>query len=347
MKWTKLLSMSSRKRDPKKYCRFHKNHGHYIDECHDLKEQIEELIQRGKLQKFNKKYHQSQSRAEDKPHDDAKHDGGNQPKQAIGEISMITSGLVSGGSYKSLRRTYQRQINSVHIKHPSAKYHRSKNDHITFSERDANGIMQPHDDPLIIMLEIEGFNRRRVLVDNGSFADIMYMMAYQQLRLDPKQLRPFKSPLVSFNGDRIYPKGIILLLVTEGTHPAQVTKQVDFFIVDCRLSYNVILGRPMLNRLKAATSTYCLKVKFPTPHGIGEIRGDQLLAWECYQVVLASKENHAWMVEEELEKLAKNLEYMKLVEGDPTKVTKVGRGLDSTLKNMIVEFLKQNLDIFT
>ena len=54
------------------------------------------------------------------------------------------------------------EINSIHVKHPSAKYCRSKNDDITFSERDANGIKQPHDDPLIIMLEIEGFNTRRV-----------------------------------------------------------------------------------------------------------------------------------------------------------------------------------------
>nr|XP_023882027.1 uncharacterized protein LOC111994388 [Quercus suber] len=44
LKWPKPLSTSSRKRDPKKYCRFHKDHGHYTDECHDLKEQIEELI---------------------------------------------------------------------------------------------------------------------------------------------------------------------------------------------------------------------------------------------------------------------------------------------------------------
>ena len=151
------------------------------------------------------------------------------------------------------------------------------------------------------MLEIESFNTRRVLVDDGSSADIMSMTAYQQLRLDPKRLRPFKSPLVSFNRDRIYPKGIISLLVTAGTHLAQVTKQVDFLIVDCPSSYNVILGWLMLNRLKAATSTYYLKVKFPTPHGIGEIRGDQLLAWECYQAMLASKENHAWMVVRDLD----------------------------------------------
>ena len=142
------------------------------------------------------------------------------------------------------------------------------------------------------MLNIKGFNTRRMLVDNGSSIDIMYMTANHQLRLDPKCLQPFKSPLVSFSGDRIYPKGIISLRVTTGTHPAQITKQVDFLIVDCPSSYNVILGRPTLNQLKAANSTYCLKVKFPTPHGIGEVCGDQLLARECYQVVLATKENH-------------------------------------------------------
>ena len=142
------------------------------------------------------------------------------------------------------------------------------------------------------MLNIKGFNTRRMLVDSGSSTNIMYMTANHQLRLDPKCLQPFKSPLVSSSGDRIYPKGIISLRVTTGTHPAQITKQVDFLIVDCPSSYNVILGGPTLNQLKAANSTYCLKVKFPTPHGIGEVCGDQLLARECYQVVLATKENH-------------------------------------------------------
>ena len=66
LKWPKPLSSSSRTRDLKKYCRFHKDHGHYTDECRDLKEQIEELIQRGKLQKFVKKDHQSQLKEEDK-----------------------------------------------------------------------------------------------------------------------------------------------------------------------------------------------------------------------------------------------------------------------------------------
>ena len=211
----------------------------------------------------------------------------------MGETQTIAGGPVLGGSYRSLKTTYYWQINSVHIKHLPPKYRWSENDDIMFSERDASGIKQPHDDLLVITLGIEGFTTRRVLVDNESFADIMYMT---KLRVDPKKLRLFNSPLVSFSKDKIYPKRIVTLSVTARTHSEQVTIQVDFLIVDCPSSYNVILGRPTLNRLKAVTSTYCLKIKFPTPNGVGQICGDQLLARECYQMVLASRENHTWVV---------------------------------------------------
>ena len=56
--------------------------------------------------------------------------------------------------------------------------------------------------------------------------------------------------------------------------------------------YNVIIGRPILNRWKAAASTYYLKVKFPTKYGVGEVKGDQVIARECYQAMLVVKENH-------------------------------------------------------
>ena len=103
-------------------------------------------------------------------------------------------------------------------------------------------------------------------------------------------------PLVSFTGDRIVPRDIVTLTIIIGTYPAQVTKEIDFLIVDCLSTYNIILGRPTLHRLKAATSTYYLKVKFPTTHGVGEIKGDQVLAKECYQATLASGENHTWVI---------------------------------------------------
>ena len=163
---------------------------------------------------------------------------------------------------------------------------------IIFLEEDARGMKQPHDDPLVIMLMIKGFNARRILINNGSSVDIIYLSAFQQLKVDPKRLRPFKSPLVSFSENWVYPRGIVTLTVTAGSYPLQITKQLDFLVVDCLSSYNVIIGRLTLNHWKAATSTYYLKVKFPTEHGIGEVKGDQVLARKCYQVVLATKENY-------------------------------------------------------
>ena len=101
-----------------------------------------------------------------------------------------------------------------------------------------------------------------------------------------------------------------------------MTRQLDFLVVDCPSSYNVIIGRPILNRWKAATSTYCLKVKFPIDNGVGEVRGDQILARECYQAILATKENHTWMIEEEGENKVETLEIVALVEDGMTKMTR-------------------------
>ena len=88
-----------------------------------------------------------------------------------------------------------------------------------FSEEDAKAVKQPHDDLLVIMLMIEGFNIERVFVDNESLADIIYPSAFQQLKVDSKRLRPFESPLVNFNGDKVYPWGIVTLTVMAGSYP--------------------------------------------------------------------------------------------------------------------------------
>ena len=145
---------------------------------------------------------------------------------------------------------------------------------MSFLEEDARWVKQSHNDPLVIMLMIEGFNTRRVLVDNGSSVDIVYFSTFQQLKVDPKRLLPFESPLISFSGDKVYPRGIVTLMVTASSYPLQVTNKHNLLVVDSPSSYNMIIGRPTFNRWKAATSMYCLKVKFLTEQGIDEIKGD-------------------------------------------------------------------------
>ena len=58
-----------------------------------------------------------------------------------------------------------------------------------------------------------------MLADNGSSTNIIYLSAFQQLRVDLKKLCPFKSPLAIFSGDKVYLKGVMTLRITVGSFP--------------------------------------------------------------------------------------------------------------------------------
>ncbi|XP_065618685.1 uncharacterized protein LOC136062902 [Quercus suber] len=96
LKWPWPLHSSPSVRDKSKYCRFHKDHDHYTEDCRDLKEQIEELIRKGKLQKFIKKGEYSKFRDENKgQHASSSKSGSRQsqpPQNVIGEIQTIAGG---------------------------------------------------------------------------------------------------------------------------------------------------------------------------------------------------------------------------------------------------------------
>jgi hypothetical protein len=61
---------------------------------------------------------------------------------------------------------------------------------------------------------------------------------------------------------------------------------VKFLLVDQPSAYNAIIGRASLNELKAVTSTPHLKMKFLTEEGVGEVKGDQWVTWQCYNTTL-------------------------------------------------------------
>ena len=94
--------------------------------------------------------------------------------------------------------------------------------------------------------------------------------------------------------------------------------------------------------MKAAILTYYQKVKFPSAHGIEEIRGDQVLAREYYQAALGLGKNHTWMIDKPKPKPepSKAPQEIKGVPGDPSKVLKIGSTLSAPKKTKITNFLR-------
>ncbi|KAI0499461.1 hypothetical protein KFK09_020364 [Dendrobium nobile] len=97
-----------------------------------------------------------------------------------------------------------------------------------------------------------------------------------------EKLQPAAGPLYGFDNLPVGVEGTITLPVTMGEFPRQVTHSVQFIMVKSESAYNAIFGRPLQSIFKAIASVPHLKMKFPTPAEIGEVRGNQHEAQSCY-----------------------------------------------------------------
>ena len=128
---------------------------------------------------------------------------------------------------------------------------------LSFSKEDKIGTTQPHDNALLITLRIGDYDVKRVMVDGGSSAEVMYPDLYKGMNLKLEDLMPYSSPLMSFDGKLVIPKGMIRLPIQTGPEIVEVN-----FIVDTYSSYTAIVGRPWLYTLGAVAYYLHQKVKF-------------------------------------------------------------------------------------
>ena len=164
-----------------------------------------------------------------------------------------------------------------------------------FIEEDKKGTLQPHDDALVVTIQIGGYDVRKVLVKQGSGAEIMYPDLYKRLNLRPKDLEKYDSPLLGFDGRLVTPHGMIRLLVQAGDKEVQV----DFIVVEAFSPYTAILDRPWLHAMGAVSSTLHLKVKYPTQDRVGELVGRQAMARQCLITAITWQPADQAVVEDE------------------------------------------------
>ena len=84
---------------------------------------------------------------------------------------------------------------------------------LSFSDEDKIGTIQPHDNALVVTLRIGGYDVKRVMVDQGNGAEVMYPNLYKGLNLRLEDLAVYDSPLASFDGKVVIPRGQIRLPV--------------------------------------------------------------------------------------------------------------------------------------
>ena len=91
---------------------------------------------------------------------------------------MIGRGAATFGSSKKARKTYLRMVQNVQLTGIVSKMARIDNPIIGFSEEGARRLHHPHDDALVVSLRVGDYNIHRVLVNNGSLADILYYLTF-------------------------------------------------------------------------------------------------------------------------------------------------------------------------
>ena len=158
-------------------------------------------------------------------------------------------------------------------------------DDISFTAKEQEKVLTPHHDALVISHIVANCLVKRILVDNGSSANIIFQAAYQDLGLEESALTRRITPLIGFSGEVKQTAGeVILPVYAEG-----ISMSTKFLVVDCQSSYNMILGKPWIHDMGAVPSSLHQMVKFPTPWGIRAIRGDHENSRSCYYTTLKGK----------------------------------------------------------
>ena len=179
------------------WCRYHMIRGHDTDSCIHLRQEIEKLIQSGKLRGYTK-----ETKGEDKRKSErdqkARKEGHNEEQRHT--LHTISGGFAGGGESSSSCKKYVRQVMLCQEDNNHAL---EREPDITFSPKDYQDIVSHDDDPTVITLQIFKWDVKRVLIDPGSLADILYYETFERMGLDSEQLQPFKGTLAGFTGEQV------------------------------------------------------------------------------------------------------------------------------------------------
>ncbi|GKV01527.1 hypothetical protein SLEP1_g14076 [Rubroshorea leprosula] len=356
--------------DKSKHCDYHRVYGHNTEDCQHLKDELEFLARTGKLEGYVQKPHTQQTaqthfvQGYDRPQGQRYQLGNTQDmyqdNQYLSEQGRAYRGRQFNRRGQGQRPAAQSQkdrrgVGCSAIPPPSGTINMISGAEweaaaITFSPADykrANGepdVVMPHADPFVATVHIGNHNVNK----------------------------KYEGPIYGFDNQLVPVEGVITLPIYVGSEPRFRMTSVSFLVVKMESAFNAILGRATLCELKAVISQPHLCMKFPTPQGVGVLKGNQRMARAYYQdtfkkVELAvaprgsenSKPTQLGQqtmsisdIEHRPEGVKQKAEPVELVEtvslnpDVPERVVKIGTKLTGEEQAKLLEFLKNNQDMF-
>ncbi|XP_068486929.1 uncharacterized protein [Phaseolus vulgaris] len=272
------------------WCEFHEAFGHHINNCLALGYQLDELVKNGFLKDYlagSTTTAVTATPEEGQAHEVPTH----------GEVHTIFGGFSGGGPTASQHKKYVRLVSLVAEESPDDSWESD----LVFTRADLRDVV-PHDnDPVVISVVTAGRKVHRLLVDQGSSADVMFWSTFNKLQLSPDLLRPYTECLYGFADNPVEVRGYLELRTTFTDGAASRTESIRYLVVNANSAYNILLGRPALNRLRAVSSTHHMKMKLPDLSGkVIVIKSDQEEARKCYENSLKTKRGVVMVVERPL-----------------------------------------------
>ncbi|CAL8993981.1 unnamed protein product [Prunus brigantina] len=349
-------------RDTTKYCAFHGTHGHTTNNCFAWKAHLEELVREGHCTEFIAK--QAIQQIEDR-------DTAKEPPQKVIRINTILAD--SEESWLTSKEKKRKIKQATMISQVSTDLPLAEDDPVIgFQKKDLIGLDLPHNDALVISIQIAQAMVDRIHADEGSAANILQLAVIQQMGLETKINKSAKS-LTGFNGATTITVGTIELDVYA---PPVISSQM-FMVIDEVSPYNGILGRPWISKINAITSATHQKrsARLIPGGGIGQINSDQAMARKCSAQGLKKGKQTQFLpvnqadlkgVEQAEEKAdpdqvegirpevypeegwkpEEDVELVPLDPDKPKRTARIGSRLSQEEKAKLAAFLQNNKDVF-
>uniref|UniRef100_A0A2N9GIN6 Uncharacterized protein n=1 Tax=Fagus sylvatica TaxID=28930 RepID=A0A2N9GIN6_FAGSY len=213
--WPARLGGDPASRESMSYCAYHREKGHLTETCRNYKALLEELVRDGHLHQFVDSAKHQQQRVHDP-----------KPKAPIGTIDVIHSHARADNLRTETRAAaHLREIFQVSegVTPTPKRLRKEMTEEIIFTDR-LEGVQLPLSDALVVTMQIGDFEVKRILIDPGSSAEIMYDSLFKGLGLEHKDLDRKVDPLYGFSGESVMPVGRVTVKVHAGT----ISSPTDF-----------------------------------------------------------------------------------------------------------------------